>query len=106
MTFIFQFQVQSTEASRCSVNWTEISTSSDSVQVRFSSSGGQSCNFSLQTADESQAQSDDCDPGGETGTGFICNITALQPGTLYNLTVISNKDGERSHASVRTGEFT
>lgn len=88
------------------MNWTEISSSSDSVVVRFSSSGGLSCNFCLQTAEDPQAQSADCDPDGESETGFICNITALQPGTLYRLTVISNKDGERSDASVRTGQFT
>lgn len=94
--------------SRCSANWTEISSGSDSVLVRLSSNGGGSlpCNFSLQVTDGSQAQSADCALDGDSLSRFICRLAGLQPGTLYRLAVISNKDGERSNMSVRTGEST
>lgn len=97
--------MQSTKASRCSVNLTKISTSSDSVVVNFSTSGGLSCNFTLQANEETQAQSTTCESDGESEIGFTCQITALQPGTLYHLMVISNKDGEKRNTSVRTGKF-
>lgn len=67
-------------------------------------SSGQSCNFSLVTEDESQTRSTDCDLYGETMAAFICNITDLEPGTLYWLTVVSRNDGEKSKASVRIGK--
>lgn len=68
--------------------------------------GGLPCNFSLQVTDGSQAQSTDCVLDGDSLSRFICHLTGLQPGTLYRLAVISNKDGERSNMSVRTGEST
>ncbi|XP_035521238.1 receptor-type tyrosine-protein phosphatase beta-like, partial [Morone saxatilis] len=90
--------VQSTEASCCSANVTEISSSSDSVVVKLTSAG-LSCNFTLVTEEKHRA---DCDPYGESRNTFVCHILGLEPGTLYHLTVISKKDGERSKASVRT----
>uniref|UniRef100_A0A671TJ66 Receptor-type tyrosine-protein phosphatase beta-like n=1 Tax=Sparus aurata TaxID=8175 RepID=A0A671TJ66_SPAAU len=86
----------STEAPRCSVNMTEMSSRSDSVNVTLTSTGP-SCNFSLMTDD----QSTDCEL---IGPSFTCHLTGLQPGTLYHLTVMSKTDGEKSNASVRTGE--
>ncbi|XP_029289713.1 receptor-type tyrosine-protein phosphatase beta [Cottoperca gobio] len=87
-------------ASRCSVNFTDISSSSGSVVVRFST-GGLSCNFSLITGGEARAEPAHCDPyHGESG--FTCQVTGLNPGTLYRLMVISEKDGESSSTSVRT----
>lgn len=76
--------------------------------MRFSSNGGGGlpCNFSLQVTDGSQAQSTDCVLDGDSVSRFICCLTGLQPGTLYRLAVISDKVGERSNMSVRTGEST
>ncbi|XP_070763030.1 receptor-type tyrosine-protein phosphatase beta-like [Enoplosus armatus] len=93
--------VQSTEASRCSANFTEISSGSGSVVVKFTTAGF-SCNFTLFTDEESQTDLADCDPDEESRNTFICQIPGLEPGTLYHLTVISKTDGERSNASVRT----
>lgn len=73
--------------------------------MRFYSGGGPSCNFRLQSAKDPPTQTTNCDPDGESEDGFICRMTDLQPGTLYSLTLVSEKDGERSNASVRTGEF-
>nr|XP_020471463.1 receptor-type tyrosine-protein phosphatase beta-like isoform X2 [Monopterus albus] len=93
--------VQTSAVSCCSVNLTQISSGPRSAAVTFTT-GGRSCNFSLVTEQNSRAHSTDCDPYGETETAFICNVTGLEPGTLYRLTVVSRKDGERSNASVRT----
>ncbi|XP_036963340.1 receptor-type tyrosine-protein phosphatase beta-like isoform X3 [Acanthopagrus latus] len=87
-------EVQSTEAPRCSVNVTEMSSRSDSVLVTLTSTGP-SCNFSLMTDDRST----DCEL---IEPSFTCHLTGLQPGTLYHLMVVSEMDGERSDASVRT----
>ncbi|XP_044211802.1 receptor-type tyrosine-protein phosphatase beta-like isoform X1 [Thunnus albacares] len=93
--------VQSTEAPRCSVNFTQISADSNSAVVTFNTSA-LFCNFTVLTEEESRADGTDCEPHGELSHTFICHITDLEPGTLYRLAVISKKDGERSNASVRT----
>lgn len=94
-------KVQSTEASHCAANFTEISSSSDSVLVKFTSSG-LFCNFTVFTDEDSRPDQAHCDPYGESRNAFICLIPDLEPGTLYRLTVISKTDGERSTLSVRT----
>lgn len=78
------------------MNVTEMSSRSDSVLVTLTSTGP-SCNFSLMTDDRST----DCEL---IEPSFTCHLTGLQPGTLYHLMVVSEMDGERSDASVRTGE--
>lgn len=45
-----------------------------------------------------------CDVDGNNGYMFICNMTELQPGTLYKLTVISVKNEEIHLVSMRTGK--
>ena len=97
------FQVQSTEAARCSANFTQISADTNSAVVTFNTSA-LFCNFTVFTAEESRADGTACEPHGELSNTFICQITDLEPGTLYRLAVISKKDGERSNASVRTGK--
>ncbi|XP_045892944.1 receptor-type tyrosine-protein phosphatase beta-like [Micropterus dolomieu] len=87
--------------SRCSVNFTKISSGSDSAVVKFTTAG-LSCNFTLFAGEDSRAVPTECDPDGESRNTFTCQIPGLEPGTLYRLTVISKKDGERSNASVRT----
>ncbi|XP_044048547.1 receptor-type tyrosine-protein phosphatase beta-like [Siniperca chuatsi] len=87
--------------SRCSANFTEIRSGPDSVVVKFTTAG-LSCNFTLFTDEDSRADPTDCDPDGESGDTFICQVPGLEPGTLYRLTVISTKDGERTNASART----
>ncbi|XP_039990021.1 receptor-type tyrosine-protein phosphatase beta-like isoform X2 [Xiphias gladius] len=94
-------EVQTSAVPRCSVNVTEITSGSDSAVVTLTT-GGLSCNFSLVTEEDSRAESTDCERYGGTGTDFTCQVMGLEPGTLYQLTVISRTDGERSSAFVRT----
>uniref|UniRef100_A0A8D3E114 protein-tyrosine-phosphatase n=1 Tax=Scophthalmus maximus TaxID=52904 RepID=A0A8D3E114_SCOMX len=95
--------VQTSAVSRCTVNVTGVIAGSRSAVVMVTTRG-LSCNFSLVTEQESRYESADCDPRGETGNDFNCKVQDLEPGTLYQLSVISQTDGEKSSMSVRTGE--
>lgn len=99
------FQGASTEASRCSADWTHIRAGSDFVEARLSSRGSLACNFTLQAAEGSGVHAAGCDPDGASGTAFVCQIRGLLPGTPYRLTAVSSGDGGWSSATVRTGEF-
>uniref|UniRef100_A0A667ZSV7 protein-tyrosine-phosphatase n=1 Tax=Myripristis murdjan TaxID=586833 RepID=A0A667ZSV7_9TELE len=94
--------IQTTEAVKCAVNFTEINANSDTVVVKLSTTG-QVCNFTVfnQT---SQADVTSCDPYGEFSNVYVCKISDLDPGTLHHLAVISKRDGERANISVRTGK--
>ncbi|CAJ1055778.1 receptor-type tyrosine-protein phosphatase beta-like [Xyrichtys novacula] len=95
--------VWSSEVSRCSVNFTEISSSSDSAVVKFSAAtAALSCNFTVVTDDPSHTDSAHCDPDGESRTEFTCLIDGLRPGTVYTVKVMSTKDGEKRNVSLRT----
>ncbi|XP_029909443.1 receptor-type tyrosine-protein phosphatase beta isoform X2 [Myripristis murdjan] len=93
-------RIQTTEAVKCAVNFTEINANSDTVVVKLSTTG-QVCNFTVfnQT---SQADVTSCDPYGEFSNVYVCKISDLDPGTLHHLAVISKRDGERANISVRT----
>lgn len=95
-------QVQTSEGPRCSADLKEISSSSDSIAVQVTSAG-LSCNFSLFCILDSWSSPAHCKSDGETSSATICNITGLQPGTVYQLTAVSRKDGEISHGTVQTG---
>uniref|UniRef100_A0A3Q3FBX1 protein-tyrosine-phosphatase n=1 Tax=Labrus bergylta TaxID=56723 RepID=A0A3Q3FBX1_9LABR len=106
----FLFQVRPTEASRCSVNFTEIRSSSESAVVKFSTAA-LSCDFTVVTeefntdpshCDHGHCNHADCEPGGESRTDFTCLIVGLTPGAVYRITLISRKDGERSDVSAST----
>ncbi|XP_034442991.1 receptor-type tyrosine-protein phosphatase beta-like isoform X4 [Hippoglossus hippoglossus] len=81
--------------SRCSVIVSEVGSGSHWAELALTT-GGVSCNFSVVNGEESS----DCDAFGENG--FLCRVEGLKPGTLYELTVISRKDGEKSNKFVRT----
>ncbi|XP_028286509.1 receptor-type tyrosine-protein phosphatase beta [Parambassis ranga] len=87
--------VPTSAGARCSADVTEVISSSDSAVVTLFSAG-LSCHFTLVTTVASH-----CAPPGESGA-LICHMTGLEPGTLYQFTVFSRKDGERSSGSVRT----
>nr|XP_020509241.1 LOW QUALITY PROTEIN: receptor-type tyrosine-protein phosphatase beta [Labrus bergylta] len=102
--------VRPTEASRCSVNFTEIRSSSESAVVKFSTAA-LSCDFTVVTeefntdpshCDHGHCNHADCEPGGESRTDFTCLIVGLTPGAVYRITLISRKDGERSDVSAST----
>lgn len=100
----FLFQLSSPEASRCSVTWTEVRSGSDFLAAKFISSGGLACNFTLQATEDSEVHEANCGPGGASETSLVCQVAGLRPGTLYHLTAVSSRDGERSGTTVRTGE--
>ncbi|XP_069384935.1 receptor-type tyrosine-protein phosphatase beta [Paralichthys olivaceus] len=81
--------------SRCSVNVSEVSSGSHWVELALTTRGV-TCNFSVVNREESS----DCDAFREND--FLCRVEGLKPGTLYELTVISRTDGEKSNTSVRT----
>ncbi|CAB1414937.1 unnamed protein product [Pleuronectes platessa] len=81
--------------SRCSVIVSEVGSGSHWAELALTT-GGVSCNFSVVNGEESS----DCDAVREND--FLCRLEDLEPGTLYELTVISRKDGEKSNKSVRT----
>uniref|UniRef100_A0A672YIZ3 protein-tyrosine-phosphatase n=1 Tax=Sphaeramia orbicularis TaxID=375764 RepID=A0A672YIZ3_9TELE len=60
------------------------------------------CNFTVFTDESARTDATDCELRGQIRNIYTCQITDLEPGTLYHLAVISKKDGERSNASVRT----
>lgn len=99
-------QALPTTPPHCSANWTEVTSTSDSLLVRFSSSGVQPCNFSLLVTEGSEVRSAFCQQDGESTSEFVCHLKHLQPGTLYLLTVIPRGGGERKNMSARTGEVT
>ncbi|XP_013882224.1 receptor-type tyrosine-protein phosphatase beta [Austrofundulus limnaeus] len=85
----------------CSVDLMEVWSGSDSVVVRLISTC-LSPDLNI-TADPGVGPDTVlCEPDGQSGHVFICHMTQLDPGTLYQLTVTSRKYGGRSHGSVRT----
>ncbi|XP_029008877.3 receptor-type tyrosine-protein phosphatase beta-like isoform X2 [Betta splendens] len=93
--------VHTARASPCSVNLTEIQSGPDLAVVTVTSDGVW-CEFSLVIEDVSWMRSTHCHLSKETRTTFICHIKGLEPGTLYRLTVVSRKNGQRSSALLRT----
>ncbi|XP_054865436.1 receptor-type tyrosine-protein phosphatase beta-like isoform X3 [Amphiprion ocellaris] len=123
--------VQPPTAPRCFAQLMEISSSSTSAVVRLTSAGV-NCSFSLVTEVDPAAPQVDpaapqvdpaapqvdpaapqvdpaapqvdpaapCEPDGDSAS--ICQVTGLEPGTLYRLTVVSRKDGMKSSGSLHT----
>uniref|UniRef100_A0A672YI87 protein-tyrosine-phosphatase n=1 Tax=Sphaeramia orbicularis TaxID=375764 RepID=A0A672YI87_9TELE len=69
------------------------------IVVRITSTG-LFCNFTVFTDESARTDATDCELRGQIRNIYTCQITDLEPGTLYHLAVISKKDGERSNASV------
>ncbi|XP_047204868.1 receptor-type tyrosine-protein phosphatase beta-like isoform X1 [Girardinichthys multiradiatus] len=94
-------QVQTSAGPRCSVELTEVRASWDSAAVWFTAAC-LSPKFIVFIDAGSGPIVVRCDPDGNKGYIFICNMTKLEPGTLYWLTVFSGKDEEISLGSMRT----
>ncbi|KAG7468893.1 receptor-type tyrosine-protein phosphatase beta-like isoform X1 [Solea senegalensis] len=88
-------------APRCTVNVIGLSLESHSGVVTVTT-GGLSCDFSLIVEHDTQAQTGDCDPYGATLNHFLCRAEGLEPGTLYQFTVVSMSDGEKSSMPAHT----
>lgn len=52
---------------------------------------------------DSGSEITDCVRDGGQGTAYECDITELEPGTLYRLRIVSRTDGERRDVSLQTG---
>uniref|UniRef100_A0A087XJN0 protein-tyrosine-phosphatase n=1 Tax=Poecilia formosa TaxID=48698 RepID=A0A087XJN0_POEFO len=85
----------------CAVELTEVRTTWDSAVV-WLTAACPSPDFTAFMDPGSRPTAVRCDQDGNNGYTFICNMTELQPGTLYELRVISGNDEERSLGSMRT----
>uniref|UniRef100_A0A8C8HAU3 protein-tyrosine-phosphatase n=1 Tax=Oncorhynchus tshawytscha TaxID=74940 RepID=A0A8C8HAU3_ONCTS len=94
------FQVETTEAVKCSFNLTETSANTDSIALELITTG-EACNFTV-FYEPSRSDITDCYQHGEYTNVYICDIRDLEPGTLHQFEVISKNDGERGNVSVRT----
>ncbi|XP_054883636.1 receptor-type tyrosine-protein phosphatase beta-like isoform X2 [Poeciliopsis prolifica] len=93
--------VQTFDGPSCSVELTEVRTSWDSAVVWLTATCP-SPDFTAFIDAGYGPTAVRCDQDGNNGFKLICNMTELQPGTLYELRVISGKDKERSLGSMRT----
>uniref|UniRef100_A0A3B5QS94 Protein tyrosine phosphatase receptor type B n=1 Tax=Xiphophorus maculatus TaxID=8083 RepID=A0A3B5QS94_XIPMA len=93
--------VQTFAGPSCSVELTQVRTTWDSAVV-WLTAACPSPDFTAFMDAGSGPTAVRCDQDGNNGYMFICNMTELQPGTLYELRVISGKDEERSLGSMHT----
>ncbi|KAM4734375.1 receptor-type tyrosine-protein phosphatase beta isoform 2-T2 [Anableps anableps] len=93
--------VQTLTAPRCSLELTEVRTTWDSAVVWLTAA----ClppDFTVFMDAGYGPTTVHCDLDGDNGFMFICNMTALQPGTLYRLTMVSGKNEEIDLGSMHT----
>uniref|UniRef100_H3A2L5 protein-tyrosine-phosphatase n=1 Tax=Latimeria chalumnae TaxID=7897 RepID=H3A2L5_LATCH len=92
------------EAVKCTVNLTETRESTDSLYLQWTSLGT-SCNFSVLCS---------CDnswglvhvPVLKAHDSYECELTGLEPGTFYQLRILSLTDNEFRNVSLQTGKET
>ncbi|XP_026523510.1 receptor-type tyrosine-protein phosphatase beta isoform X1 [Notechis scutatus] len=85
---------------KCTINQTEWKVSSQSVYLRWNSSGNL-CNFSV-TCSLSKVLSRDCQAIQKDNGSYECNFNGLEAGTLYSLRILSLSDGETSNITLQT----
>ncbi|KAJ8245485.1 hypothetical protein GJAV_G00271240 [Gymnothorax javanicus] len=90
---------ETTEAVKCSANLTEASSKTNSVLLKWTTSG-EACNFKVVSNDSGVVM--ECRQDAHISGNFQCNIPDLEPGTVYHLGIISESDGERTNVSVQT----
>ncbi|XP_035981236.1 LOW QUALITY PROTEIN: receptor-type tyrosine-protein phosphatase beta [Fundulus heteroclitus] len=95
-------KVQTSAGPRCSVNSTEVRTSWDSAVVWFTADCLSPNAVVLAQDADSRPLAVRCDPDGNSGYRFVCNMTELEPGTLYRLKVVFGTEEEISLGSMRT----
>ncbi|XP_076119767.1 receptor-type tyrosine-protein phosphatase beta [Alosa pseudoharengus] len=91
---------ETTEAIRCWINSTEVSASTDGIELKLTTIR-EGCNFSVFYS--SVSPKTDCHSTGDDNKHFQCLLNDLNPGTLYQLEIISKTDGERKNVSAQTG---
>ncbi|XP_031421209.1 receptor-type tyrosine-protein phosphatase beta-like isoform X2 [Clupea harengus] len=94
-----QVKPETTEAIRCWINSTEISARTDIIELKLTTIR-EACNFSVIYS--SVSPETNCHSTGDDSKYFQCLIKDLNPGTFYQLEIISTTDGERTNVSVQT----
>ncbi|XP_036068129.1 receptor-type tyrosine-protein phosphatase beta isoform X3 [Oryzias melastigma] len=94
-------QVHTSMGPRCAPHVAEITSSSDSAVLLLTSTSV-SCEFTATINSSSPPGIFHCELHGENSSLFICHINNLEPGTLYQLTVTSRKDGGQSNTFMWT----
>lgn len=98
---MFYLQPETTEAVRCWINDTEVSGRTDRLELKLTTIR-EACNFSVFYS--SGLPETDCHSSGNDTKHVQCVIKDLTPGTLYQLEIISQTDGERKNVSAQTGK--
>lgn len=99
--FYFRLQLETTEAVRCWINDTEVHSTTDRIEVKFTTIR-EGCNFTI--AYSSVSPEAECRSVLGDSESFQCLIEDLTPGTSFDLGIISKTDGERQNVSVQTGK--
>ncbi|XP_075065625.1 receptor-type tyrosine-protein phosphatase beta isoform X2 [Mixophyes fleayi] len=92
--------IQDVEPVKCTINITEVNVSSQTVYVQWSSSGS-TCNFSL-TCSSRNFWETTCSPIQKTNDSYECTQTGLEAGTLYEISIVSQQDGETKNLTLLT----
>ncbi|XP_063053335.1 receptor-type tyrosine-protein phosphatase beta-like [Engraulis encrasicolus] len=92
-------QLETTEAVRCWINDTEVHSTTDRIEVKFTTIR-EGCNFTI--AYSSVSPEAECRSVLGDSESFQCLIEDLTPGTSFDLGIISKTDGERQNVSVQT----
>lgn len=88
------------------LNITGVMSGSDAVTLTVTT-GTESCDLALKVEHESKTNVSKCDPdgAGQNQNQYLCQADGLQPGTWYEFTVLSTRDGGGQWVSVQTGEM-
>ncbi|RXM98725.1 Receptor-type tyrosine-protein phosphatase beta, partial [Acipenser ruthenus] len=85
---------------KCAVNLTETRISTDSVFFKWTSAG-RSCNFSVIHTYNNSRTANCARTIGYNDT-YECEVKNLEPGTAYDLGILSSTDGELTNTSLQT----
>ncbi|KAM9808056.1 receptor-type tyrosine-protein phosphatase beta [Neosynchiropus ocellatus] len=89
-------------AIHCTPNLSNISATADSIRVRFSAPAELCEHFLMLLEGRDRTNVSSCVPLSQPGHGFTCDVFNLDPGTAYDVTVVSKEDGSQSHATAQT----
>ncbi|XP_063783539.1 receptor-type tyrosine-protein phosphatase beta isoform X2 [Pseudophryne corroboree] len=92
--------IQDVEPVKCTINITESNVSSQAVYLKWSSPGN-ACNFSL-TSKASNFWETTCNPIQKTNDSYDCTQTGLEAGTLYDISIVAQQDGETKNLTLQT----
>ncbi|CAJ0930230.1 unnamed protein product [Ranitomeya imitator] len=92
--------IQDVEPVKCTINITESKVFSQSVYVKWSSSGSL-CNFSM-ICRSSNFWENTCNPIQKTNDSYECRQSGLEAGTLYDISIVALQDGEAKNLTLQT----